>query len=121
MAQDAHYATQQIVSSHLAGWNYAMLEYKLQKLSAALPNTDFCSQCSILEEWKRASCRVATLAADLQRVTADLQRVTAELQRVTAELQRITAERDALLSSTSWRLTAPLRVIVAAARRAIRL
>ena len=121
VAQDAHYTTQQIVSSHLAGWNYAMLEYKLQKLSAVLPNTDFSNQCSILEEWKRASCEVATLAADLQRVTA-------ELQRVAAELQRITAERDAVRSSTSWRFTAPLRLIghlvregVGTARRAIRL
>jgi lipopolysaccharide biosynthesis protein len=54
VAQDAHYTTQQILSSHLAGWNYAMLEYKLQKLSAALPNSDFSYQSKILEDWKTA-------------------------------------------------------------------
>jgi lipopolysaccharide biosynthesis protein len=54
VAQDAGYTTQQIISSHLAGWNYAMLEYKLQKLSATLPNPDFSSQCRLLEEWRGA-------------------------------------------------------------------
>jgi lipopolysaccharide biosynthesis protein len=54
VAQDAGYTTQQITSSHLAGWNYAMLEYKLQKLSAALPNSAFIHQCSILEQWRAA-------------------------------------------------------------------
>jgi lipopolysaccharide biosynthesis protein len=54
VAQDAGYTIQQILSSHLAGWNYAMLEYKLQKLSAALPNGSFIQQCHILEEWRRA-------------------------------------------------------------------
>lgn len=51
-AQDARYTTQQILSSHLASWNYGMLEYKLQKLSAALPNSDFSQQCNMLENWK---------------------------------------------------------------------
>ena len=41
VAQDAGYTTEQIISSHLAGWNYAMMEYKLQKLSATLPIADF--------------------------------------------------------------------------------
>jgi lipopolysaccharide biosynthesis protein len=54
VAQDAGYTTQQIISSHLGGWNYAMLEYKLQKLSAALPNSAFGHQCYILEEWRKA-------------------------------------------------------------------
>jgi lipopolysaccharide biosynthesis protein len=53
-AQDARYTTQQIVSSHLAGWNYGVLEYKLQKLAAALPNSDFSYQCHMLEDWKKA-------------------------------------------------------------------
>lgn len=57
VAQDARYATQQIISSHLAGMNYAMLEYKLQRLSAALPNGEFNSQVHILDEWKRAGYR----------------------------------------------------------------
>jgi lipopolysaccharide biosynthesis protein len=54
VAQDAGYTTQQIISSHLAGWNYAMLEYKLQKLSASLPNSDFSYQCRLLETWRSA-------------------------------------------------------------------
>jgi lipopolysaccharide biosynthesis protein len=49
VAQDARYLTQQIVSSHLAGRNFAMLEYKLQKLSAAFPNGDFSHQASLVE------------------------------------------------------------------------
>jgi lipopolysaccharide biosynthesis protein len=54
VAQDGGYTTQQIVSSHLAGWNYAMMEYKLQKLSATLPNPDFGDQCRLLEGWRAA-------------------------------------------------------------------
>jgi rhamnosyltransferase len=54
VAQDARYTTQQILSSHLASWNFAMLEYKLQKMSAAIPNADFNSQVHFLEEWKQA-------------------------------------------------------------------
>jgi len=53
-AQDARYTTEQILSSHLAGWNYAVLEYKLQKLAAALPNSDFSRQSNMLEQWKTA-------------------------------------------------------------------
>lgn len=49
VAQDAGFATQQIINSHLAGWNFAMLEYKLQKFSAALPNSDFSGQYALLE------------------------------------------------------------------------
>lgn len=53
VAQDAGYATQQIISSHLAGWNFAMLEYKLQKFSAALPNADFTAQFNFVDHWRR--------------------------------------------------------------------
>jgi len=61
VAQDARFTTQQIVSSHLADWNFAILEYKLQKLSAALPNGDFSSQAQFLDEWKRAGYQVLTV------------------------------------------------------------
>ena len=54
VAQDARYTTQQILSTHQAGQNYAMLEYKLQKLQAALPLADFSYHCRMLEEWKDA-------------------------------------------------------------------
>lgn len=56
-AQNEGYVTQQIVSSHLAARTYAMLEYKLQRLSASLPNGDFSQQVHLLDEWKRAQYR----------------------------------------------------------------
>jgi len=59
VAQDARYTTQQIMSSHMASTNYAMLEYKLQRLSAALPNGDFNYQAHILDEWKLAGYRTS--------------------------------------------------------------
>jgi len=58
-AQDARFTTQQILSPRSAGWNYAMLEYKLQKLSASLPNPDFTHQCDVLESWKRSGYPIA--------------------------------------------------------------
>jgi lipopolysaccharide biosynthesis protein len=54
-AQDAQYTTEQILCSHLAEWNFAMLEYKLQKLSSVLPNADFSAQADFLHAWKNAS------------------------------------------------------------------
>lgn len=58
VAQDAGYATQQIINSRLAGWNFSMLEYKLQKFSAALPNADFTGQFNFLDHWKRTGYRI---------------------------------------------------------------
>ncbi|KAA2211773.1 rhamnan synthesis F family protein, partial [Teichococcus oryzae] len=55
VAQDAGFTTQQIISTHSAGWNYGMLEYKLQKLEAALPNADFGYRVRIVENWRNAS------------------------------------------------------------------
>jgi lipopolysaccharide biosynthesis protein len=49
VAQDARYTTQQIISSHLAGQNFAMLEYKLQKLSTAFLHGDFSYQANFVE------------------------------------------------------------------------
>ena len=53
VAQDAGYTTQQILCTHLANRNFAMLEYKLQKFSAALPNADFTGQFYFLDHWRR--------------------------------------------------------------------
>jgi lipopolysaccharide biosynthesis protein len=60
-AQDAGYTIQQIISSHLAGWNYAMLEYKLQKLSAALPNSSFTDQSEMMQAWRQAGYPMSAL------------------------------------------------------------
>lgn len=62
VAQDARYITQQILCTHLADWNFAMLEYKLQKLSSALSYSDFASQSLFLEELKRVNYRVHDIA-----------------------------------------------------------
>lgn len=56
-AQGEGYGTQQIISSHLAARNYAMLEYKLQRLSASLPNGDFSQQVQLLDAWKLTGYR----------------------------------------------------------------
>ena len=63
VAQDAGYTTQQILNADLAGWNYGVLEYKLQKLSAALPNSDFSYQAHMLESWKDAGYPMGTQPA----------------------------------------------------------
>jgi lipopolysaccharide biosynthesis protein len=67
VAQDAGYTTQQIISSHLAAWNFAMLEYKLQKFSAALPNCDFNGQYSFLDNMKLTDHNAAETAAPEMR------------------------------------------------------
>lgn len=69
VAQDARYTTQQILSSHLAGWNYAVLEYKLQKLAAALPNSDFDYQVHMLEQWKAEGYPSHVVGGTLQNMT----------------------------------------------------
>jgi rhamnosyltransferase len=66
VAQDAGYTTQQIVSSHQAAWTYAMLEYKLQKLSSSLPFADFRDQVAFLGEWKRAGYRPSRMAVNMR-------------------------------------------------------
>jgi len=62
-AQSERYTTQQIINSRLAGRNYAMLEYKVQRLSASLPNGDFNYQVHILDEWKRSQYHTPIPAA----------------------------------------------------------
>ncbi|WP_232820893.1 rhamnan synthesis F family protein [Dyella sp. C11] len=89
VAQDAQYTTQQIISSHLAASNYAMLEYKLQRLSAALPNGDFNYQVHILDEWKRAGYRAANMP-DSARQPLSLSLAIGEL---TIALKRSLAHR----------------------------
>ena len=59
VAQDARYTTQQILSPGQAGRNYAMLEYKVQRLAAVLPGGSFSAQTAILEDWRRAGYPVA--------------------------------------------------------------
>ncbi len=72
VAQDAGYTTQQILSTHLAGRNFAMLEYKLQKFSAALPNADFTGQFYFLDHWRRLGYPTSTTPATLRNALTNL-------------------------------------------------
>ena len=63
VAQDAGYTTEQIINSRLASWNYAMMEYKLQKLLAKLPNPDFNYQYRMLEDWCAAGYPMPPVSA----------------------------------------------------------
>ena len=99
VAQDAGYTTEQIINSRLAGWNYAMLEYKLQKLEAALPNSDFNYQCRVLEEWRAAGYPTSQLPAapppPAPRPPPSVGRPLRELRLATKRRLR-DAERDVL-------------------------
>jgi lipopolysaccharide biosynthesis protein len=72
VAQDAGYTTQQILSSHLAGRNFAMLEYKLQKFSAALPNADFTGQFDFLDHWRRLGYPTSTTPMTMRSAFSNL-------------------------------------------------
>lgn len=76
VAQDAGYTTQQILSAHLAARNFAMLEYKLQKLSAALPNADFTGQFYFLDHWRRLGYPTSTTPITMRKAFSDLLRST---------------------------------------------
>jgi rhamnosyltransferase len=58
VAQDARYVTHQVLCTYQAERNFAMLEYKLQKLSSLLPEADFTSQARFLEALAQASYRI---------------------------------------------------------------
>lgn len=66
----------------------------------------------------RAHC--AGHAKELAKLTEALERVEndrlSDAERLKAELAEVRAHRDALLASTSWRMTAPIRRIVNATR-----
>lgn len=58
-AQDAGYATQQIFSPRQAEFNYAMLEFKHQRLAAHLP-WNFAWQDEMLRKWKQSGFPLTT-------------------------------------------------------------
>jgi lipopolysaccharide biosynthesis protein len=76
VAQDAGYTTQQILSAHLAGRNFAMLEYKLQKFSAALPNADFIGQFYFLDHWRRLGYPTSATPATMRNAFSNLMQST---------------------------------------------
>lgn len=80
-AQDAQYTTEQILSTHLAEWNFVILEYKLQKLSSALPNADFSSQANFLYNWKNASTGLPLPAQPVPRLPQACKEVLAACHR----------------------------------------
>lgn len=78
VAQDARYVTHQILCTQQAERSFAILEYKLQKLSSLLPDSDFTSQAYFLEELARASYRIDDVAYPA-RPTITLSRALTEL------------------------------------------
>jgi lipopolysaccharide biosynthesis protein len=70
VAQDAGYTTQQIMCAHLAGWNYAMMEYKLQKLQSYLPLGEFDHYTGMLSAWKKAGYPLTTASIGARTVPA---------------------------------------------------
>jgi lipopolysaccharide biosynthesis protein len=62
VAQDARYVAHQILCTHQAERNFAMLEYKLQKLSSLLPDSNFTSQARFLEALAHANYRIDDVA-----------------------------------------------------------
>jgi len=134
VAQDAGYTTQQILSSRQADWNYAVLEYKVQKLAAALPPATFIDQCDLVEGWKRNGYSLKHkphVSEDLKqkyidRITSFSWQLTSPL-RLLHQLVRgrvhqkplafshwsdayLEQRIDSLERSLCWRLTAPLRL-----------
>jgi lipopolysaccharide biosynthesis protein len=98
VAQDAGYTIQQILSSHLAGWNYAMLEYKLQKLSSALPTSAFIQQINFLEEWRRAGYPSSPVPAIAEPTAPQRPSITRALRDLRLGIKRHLhdVERDVL-------------------------
>jgi lipopolysaccharide biosynthesis protein len=92
VAQDAGYTTQQIISSHLGGWNYAMMEYKLQKLQATLPVGHFGHYCHILEQWRGAGYPTSSVPAPASEapVARSLPKVPPGIKRHLHEFERNT-------------------------------
>lgn len=72
VAQDAGYVTQQILNTQLAARNFAMLEYKLQKFSAALPNADFTGQFYFLDHWRRLGYPTITTPTTVRSALGNL-------------------------------------------------
>jgi lipopolysaccharide biosynthesis protein len=87
VAQDAGYTTQQIINSHLAGWNYAVMEYKLQRLQATMPVGPFNHYCNLLEEWRRAGYPTVP-RADPGTVTRSLRNLGVGIKRHLHEFER---------------------------------
>jgi rhamnosyltransferase len=96
VAQNERYTTQQIINSRLAGRNYGMLEYKVQRLSSSLPNGDFNYQVHILDEWRRAGYRDRAETAGSPQSPAPLQHPTVKQawHEVVLALKRSLAHRS---------------------------
>ena len=61
--------------------------------------------------------RVRAFATDLEAVTRDKRQLTAACKRAETELDGLRRDHDRMLASTSWRVTAPLRVAGNAVKR----
>jgi FkbM family methyltransferase len=69
--------------------------------------TRLAAECAA--ELERMEGARAGLAADAERLRAERQDLAADAERLRAERQDLAAEIEALRTSTSWRITAPMR------------
>ena len=108
VAQDAGYTTEQVINRDQAGWNYAMLEYKLQKLEAALPNADFSYRCRILEDWRAAGYPMTAHVAPAALPVADEQPQYSSVKRSLSDLVLATKKSLAHRSPGLFRALRPV-------------
>jgi len=85
----------------------------LETQVAALEN----GRTGIEAELRARAAEIAALAEEARQRAALIGRQRSELQTETARRAEVEALRDALLASTSWRITAPLRRVVLMLRR----
>ncbi|PBC24102.1 MULTISPECIES: rhamnan synthesis F family protein [unclassified Mesorhizobium] len=82
-AQDVGYITQHIMCAHQAAHNYAMLEFKMQKLVGMLPMNDFPLHYQMLSTWKKADFPLLAPAPQLPAPPLSVKRSLAELNFAT--------------------------------------
>lgn len=73
-AQDAGFLTMQILSPAQAEQNYALLEYKLQKLSAQLPLQHYTNHLDMLRHWKALGYPSSITSMSLKQSSLQLAR-----------------------------------------------
>jgi hypothetical protein len=84
---------------------------------AEVEETAFEERDAALAERDEARTRAQLASAERDRLGAELGAARAECDASLAEAQQARALRDAILRSTSWRITRPLRIAVGLARR----
>ena len=87
------------------------LQDQLARLRATLAARD-AQIAALTTENSAEAARSSSLAAEIDRLASSVEAAHAELDAFSQEIIALEHERDALLRSTSWRMTAPLRRLV---------